>query len=170
MADQSVVRASDRAFVSNPSAAPGNDETVVLFATHPRKPGGSGAAVMSSYTRGHGTDPVNICPDAIEHVRVTWVKHDKASAANGLRAYQTDDGGATWHETDMKNAANVASIGAAAPIQIPVLSAGQVWAEDFDVGRYRGFAIEETAGATGPTPVTGWKYIVAVEYCAQGGR
>jgi hypothetical protein len=171
MSNNNLIIECDRAFVANVPAAPGNNATCVLFATHPRKPGGSGSAVVSTFESGTGTEPIDVNPDAIEEVEVTFHAHDKASAANGLRAYVTVDGGTTWNETDMKGyvagAANQPSIGAAAPIQIPALSAGQEWVETFDAGRYRGFAIEYTAGATGPTPVTGWSVSVTVNHASQ---
>ena len=161
----------DRAFVSNLPAAPGSGATCVLFSTHPRKPGGSGTAVQSTFTTGKGTAPVVINPDAIEEVDLTYHLNDQASAANGLRAYETSDGGVTWIETDMKGyvngVANQPSIGAAAPIQVPALSSGQEWSETFAIGRYRGFALEHTAGATGPTAGTGWGLTVAVKYAPQ---
>lgn len=171
--DSTNIRLTDRAFVSNLPAAPGNGATVVLFATHPRKPGGSGTAVTSAFTTADGNEVVKIRPDSIEELELTYHLHNQASAANGLRAYQTLDGGVTWTETDMKGdvagSPNQPSIGAAAPIQVPALSAGQEWSETFVIGRYRGFALEHTAGATGPTAVTGWSVSVAVKYARQEG-
>jgi hypothetical protein len=171
--DSNNIRLTDRAFVSNPPAAPGNGATVVLFATHPRKPGGSGTAVTSTFATADGNEVVQIRPDAIEELELTYHLHDQASAANGLRAYQTLDGGVTWAETDMKGdvsgVPNQPSIGAAAPIQIPALSAGQEWTETFVIGKYRGFALEHTAGDTGPTAGTGWSVSVAVKYARQEG-
>jgi hypothetical protein len=169
--DSTNIRLTDRAFVSNPPAAPGNGATVVLFATHPRKPGGSGTAVTSTFATGDGNEEIKIKPDAIEELELTYHLHDQASAANGLRAYATNDGGVTWTETDMKGdiagVPNQPSIGAAAPIQVPALSSGQEWSETFDVGRYRGFALEHTAGATGPTAGTGWSVSIAVKHAHQ---
>jgi hypothetical protein len=171
MSDNNTIIQCTRAFVANVPAAPGNNATVVLFSTHPRKPGGSGTAVQSTFATGKGTAAVVINPDAIEELDLTYHLHDHASAANGLRAYETTDGGTTWTETDMKGyvagVANQPSIGAGAPIQVPALSAGQEWAETFHIGRYRGFALEHTAGATGPTPGTGWSVSVAVKYAPQ---
>lgn len=164
----SVIRQSARAFVSNPPAAPGNGATVVLFTTHDRATGGSGETVRPpQYERSDG-QVVKIDPDSIETVTVTWHKHDQASAANGLRAYKRDSSGA-WVETDMKDQWNAANIGAGAPIQIPALSAGQEWSETFEVGSARGFCIEQTAGATGPTADTGWDISISVTYAQQEG-
>jgi hypothetical protein len=171
--DSTNIRLTDRAFVSNPPAAPGNGATVVLFSTHPRKPGGSGTAVTSAFATADGNEVVQIRPDAIEELELKYYRNDKASAANGLRAYQTGDGGVTWEETDMKGdvagVPNQPSIGAASPIQVPVLSAGQEWSETFVIGGYRGFALEHTAGATGPTAGTGWSVSVAVKHALQEG-
>jgi hypothetical protein len=169
--DPTNIRLSERAFVSNPPAAPENGATVVLFATHPRKPGGSGTAVTSTFSTGDGNETIKINPDAIEEVELTYHLNDQASAANGLRAYVTNDGGATWLETDMKGdvsgVPNQPSIGASAPIQIPALSAGQEWSETFVIGKYRGFALEHTAGATGPTAGTGWSVSITVLHAHQ---
>jgi len=162
---------SNRVFVSNVPAAPAAGATVVLFASHPRQPGGSGTAVTSTFTTGSGTESVKVNPDSIQKVEIVWTKNDQASAANGVRAYITDDGGETWNETDLKGyvngVANQPSIGAAAPIQVPALSAGQEWSETFEVDQYKGFAVEYTAGATGPTADTGWLVSVAVECAPQ---
>ena len=166
-----VILQCTRAFVANPPAAPSSGATCVLFSTHPRKPGGSGTAVVSTFATGKGTQPVVINPDAIEELDLTFHLHDHASAANGLRAVETTDGGVTWVETDMKGyvagVANQPSIGSAAPIQVPTLSAGQEWAETFVIGRYRGFALEYVAGSTPPTPGTGWGLSMAVKYAPQ---
>ena len=167
-----VIINCDRAFVANPAAVPTQaGQTVVLFSTHPRKPGGSGTAVTSTFVRSDGTQAVQIAPDSIEQVKLIFTLHDKASAANGLRAYVTYDRGATWYETDLKGyvggVANQPSIGAGAAIQVPVLSAGQEWAEEFDVGAYPGLALEYVTGATAPTATTGWLFGVSVQYAQQ---
>ena len=107
-----VVVQVKRAFVSNPPAAPSAGATVVLFATHPCTLGTGGASVLSLFTRASGLQSVLIDPAAIEEIDVVFGKHDHASAANGIRAYYTNDGGATWVETDMKDPQNVATIGA----------------------------------------------------------
>ena len=172
MSDPNVITNAQRAFLGNPSAVPTvNGQVVVLFATHPRKPGGAGSAVTSTFVRADGTQAVTVVPDAIEKVELSFFAHNQASAANGLRAYETLDGGTTWNETDMKGyvngVANQPTIGSAAPIQVPVLSAGQEWTEDFTIGRYRGFAVEYVTGATPPTT---WSYDVAILYCEQEGE
>lgn len=169
--DSTNIRLTDRAFVSNPPAAPGNNATCVLFSTHPRKPGGLGTAVTSTFSTGDGNEVIRILPDAIEEVELTYHLHDQASAANGLRAYVTNDGGVTWLETDLKGdvagVPNQPSIGAAAPIQVPALAAGQEWSETFMIGKYKGFALEHTAGAVGPTAVTGWSVSIAIKHACQ---
>ena len=162
-----VVVQVQRAFVSNPPAAPSAGSTVVLFATHPCTLGTGGASVLSLFTRASGLQSVLIDPAAIEEIDVVFGKHDHASAANGIRAYYTNDGGATWVETDMKDPQNVATIGAAAPIQVPTLAAGAEWAEIFRPKRYKGFAITYTAGTPGPTANTGWDPTVEVDYSPQ---
>jgi hypothetical protein len=159
----------DRAFVGNVPTAPALNATTVLFATHPCTLGTGGASVLSTFTKASTGEAVVVTPDAIEELEVVFGLHDHASAANGVRAYYTNDGGATWHETDIKDPKNAATIGSAAAIQVPTLSAGQEWAEIFRIGRYRGFAITYTAGATGPTAGTGWDVTIGVKYAPQGG-
>lgn len=167
-----LVIAVDRAFVANLPAAPAGNATAVLFASHPCTLGTGGASAKSTFVRGDGTQVVQVAADAIEELDLTYHLHDHASAANGLRFYETTDGGVTWTESDMKGdvsgVPNQPSIGASAPIQVPALSAGQEWSETFEVGRYRGFAITHTAGTTGPTAGTGWSLTIAVKYAPQG--
>jgi hypothetical protein len=91
-----VVVQVKRAFVSNPPAAPSAGSTVVLFATHPCTLGTGGASAVSLFTRASGLQSVLIDPAAIEDIDVVFGEHDHASAANGLRAYYTNDGGVTW--------------------------------------------------------------------------
>jgi hypothetical protein len=162
-----VITQVERVFVSNVPAAPVANASVVLFATHPCTLGTGGASYVSTFASPSGGQVV-VAPDAIETVNVVYVLHDHASAADGLRAYQTLDEGKTWTETDMKDASNAATIGAAAPIQVPTLSAGQEWGEIFHIGRYRGIAIVHTAGATGPTASTGWALAISAQYSPQG--
>lgn len=170
MPNPNAVLQVQRVYVSNVPAAPGAGATIVLFSTHGGSPGGV-AATPSVFYRASGTQPVIVTADALEKLELTFHLHDKASAANGLRAYETKNGGATWIETDMKGYVmgfpNLPSIGAGAPIQVPVLAAGQEWSEEFDIGRYRGFAVTYTAGAAGPTPVTGWDVSISANFCPQ---
>ena len=151
------------AFVSNPAVTPGAGETVVLFSTHPRMPGGSGSPVTSTFATVDGANVV-IEHGTIRDMVAVFGLHDHASAANGLRAYYTNDGGTTWHETDVKGIDDAATIGSGHPIQVPALSSGQEWAEVFHVGRYRGFALEYTAGST---PPTAWDVTVSVVYVSK---
>ena len=162
-----VVVQVQRAFVSNPPAAPSAGNTVVVFATHPCTLGTGGASVLSLFTRASGLQSVLIDPAAMEEIDVVWGLHNHASAANGLHAYYTNDGGVTWVETDLKDPNDLPTIGAAAPVQVPTLAAGAEWAEVFRIGRYKGFALTYTAGATGPTAVTGWDVTVSVNYAPQ---
>lgn len=158
----------DRAFVGNVPTAPAANATTVLFATHPCTLGTGGASVSSTFTKASTGEAVVVTPDAIEEVEVVFGLHDHASAANGLRAYYTNDGGSNWRETDMKDPNDAATIGAAAARQVPTLSAGQEWAEIFRIGRYRGFALTYTAGATPPTAGTGWDVSIGMKYAPQG--
>lgn len=139
-----------REFAPWPTTIPANSATIVLFTTHPRVPAG-------------GTDPVQPTLKSIDRqvdlITVTWLLHNKASAANGLRIYARDNNG-TWQETDIKSETNVATIGAAAPVQIPALSAGQEWRETIVVSHLNGFAVEYTAGADNPEQ---WAGLIALD-------
>ena len=154
----------DRAFVGNVPTAPAANATTVLFATHPCTLGTGGASVSSTFTKASTGEAVVVTPDAIEELEVVFGLHDHASATNGVRAYYTNDGGTTWHETDVKGIDDAATIGSGHPIQVPALSSGQEWAEVFHVGRYRGFALEYTAGST---PPTAWDVTVSVVYVSK---
>lgn len=136
-------------------AAPGNAATIILFCTHPKVPSGGTAAVRPSLEQRGGIGKFDV--REMECVDILWHKNDQASAANGVRVYVTDDGGVTWFESDRKSDTNAATIGAAAPVQVPVLASPQEWRETFVVADCQGVAIEYTAGATGPTAVTGWR-------------
>lgn len=131
-------------------AAPGNGATIVMFCTHPRQPGGAGSPVQASIR--------DIDQSRIAAVTITWLRNDQASAANGLRVYALDNIG-VFREIDLKNDSNVASIGAVAPVQVPVLAGGQEWRETLVVPHCRGLAVEYTA-ATGPT---NWNGVIAVD-------
>lgn len=90
----------------------------------------------------------------INAVELVWHRNDQASAANGIRVYALDDTN-TWRETDVKDDSGAATIGSAAPQAVAALSAGQERRLLIDVARYRGVAIEYTAGPTGPTQWNG---------------
>ena len=124
-------------------AAPGNGATIILATTHPKVPTGGTATIQPSSVLVSTDNYLN----ALEFV---WLRNDQASAANGVRVYALDDTG-TFREVDVKNYLNAATIGSAAPFQVPILSAGQEYHLLIDVSRYRGVAVEYTAGATGPT-------------------
>jgi hypothetical protein len=133
-------------------AIPANNATIVLFTTHDRVPTG-------------GTDPVkpsiqNVHPHSLDAVTVTFHRHNKASAANGLRAYVLDNTG-TWRETDLKDDSGAATIGSGAAIQVPILAAPAEHREKFVTSGYLGFALEYTAGADNPEE---WNGTICAEY------
>lgn len=131
---------------------PGNNSTVILFTTHERDPGGGQSIVQPSLA--------GISGQQVDAIEVVFHRHNKASAANGLRLYAVDDTGA-WRETDLKNDLDAPTIGSAAPRQVPVLSAGQEYRIFLDVSRYRGVRLEYTAGADNPEEWNGtiWAHI-----------
>lgn len=134
-------------------AVPGNNATIVMFATHRRQAGGSGAW--------YEPPPSIRSPADIKAVTITWLRHNKASAANGLRVYGIDDTGA-YQETDLQTDAGASTIGTASPVQIPVLAAGREHRETLIVSHLRnGFAIEYTAGPDNPEE---WNGVIAIDY------
>lgn len=139
-------------FAPWPTAIPANNGVSILFATHHRV---NGAIVYDARTllKGyHGK-----VPDVID---ITFHRHNKASAANGIRAYAYDDSDSTptWRETDMKNAAGVAQLGA---VQVPALVAPAEFRITLNVGHLKGVAIEYTAGADNPEE---WNGTIRVAY------
>jgi hypothetical protein len=129
-------------------AVPANGATVVLFTTHDRLTGGAGALVRPSLPAYDRQVP--------EMVELTLHRHNKAGAANGLKAYALDDTG-TWRETDMKDDADAATM----PKTVPALVAPAEWHEKFVTGHLRGFCLEYTAGADNPEE---WNGTVAARF------
>jgi len=136
--------------------APGNAATVIMVSTAPKPAGGSGQAVPPTLSQG-------LEKGRAVSVTLGYLRNDQASAANGVRVWASDNGGVDWFEVDLKSDTNAATCGSAAPIQVPVLAAGAEWRETFIVKHLKDFAIEHTAGATGPTAVTGWRGVISVE-------
>jgi hypothetical protein len=127
---------------------PANNATVVLFTTHDRQPGGAGTIVppsLPSYER--------VVPESVD---VTWHRHNKVSALDGLKTYALDDTG-TWRETDMKDDTDAPTM----PKTVPALAAGDEWHEKFITGHLRGFCVEYTAAADNPEE---WNGTVAARY------
>lgn len=140
-------------------AAPGNNATIIMFTTHPKVATGSSVTTPSTLKSMVKPGAFTVSPDEIAEIELLWHRNNQASAANGLRLYvliRLSDGTTEWVESDCKNDSNNATIGTAAAIQVPSLAAPQEWRETFRVNQYLGFAIEYTAGATGPTQDTGW--------------
>lgn len=146
-------------------AIPANSATTVLFTTRPKIPSGGAVA----YPALQGFEGLN---HRIDAVTVVFLGHNKASAANGLRVYGWDTAGdvdpitnaqGTFRETDLKDDNGVPSCGSAAPIQVPILSAGQEFRRTFVVGHLSGVAIEYTAGADNPETWAG--YVVVDVAC-----
>lgn len=132
-----------RRFIDLP-AIPANNATIVLFATHPKTPSGG-----TLYQPPSGITAL-IKNHFLDAITAWWAQHNKASAANGLRVWATDDGGTNWFETDLKDDNGVPSVGSAAPVQVPALASGQECRETFIVSHLRGVALEYTAGADNP--------------------
>lgn len=119
-------------------AAPGNNATVVLFS--------SVSAFGAKMMRTLGLDMVELILLAL----------DQASAASGLKAYGSKDGGVTYYQMSFPNGAGTATM----PVTLAALSAGQNHQQMFEVAGLDDFKLEFTAGATGPTDVTGWVPVV----------
>lgn len=143
-----------------PTTIPANNATIVLFTTHLRQVGGSGEFFQPSLKGVLGSS------GRLNSIEVTFHRHNKASAANGLRLYALDDTD-TWRETDLKDNNDLPTIGSAAPKQVPILSAGQEYRIGIDVSRYRGVALEYTAGADNPEEWNGtifaWLSVAALQ-------
>jgi len=134
-------------------AAPGNAATIIMLCTHPKKVGSLSAIaagavrVLQDYD---GRDQP-ITADQISAVEIVWLENDQASNANGIHLYAMKKDTATWREVDCKDDNGVAQIGVGAPQAVPVLATPAERRILIDVARYSGFAVEYTAGATGPT-------------------
>ena len=100
-----------------------------------------------------GTDNRKILPEDIDAVTMTWLLNDRIANANSVRMYAWKN--SVWYEVDCKNELNSATVGAGAPIQVPVLAAGQEWKERFDVAGYEGVCFEYTSGVAAPTVWSG---------------
>lgn len=137
-------------------AVPANNGTIVLFATHDRLAGGSGTLFRGmSGVRG-------LHFSKIDGFEIVFLRHNKASAANGIRLYAYDDGGA-WRETDLKDDLGVATLGA---VQVGALSSGAEFRLLLDVARYRkGWACEYTAGADNPE---NWNGVLTLHHGVEG--
>lgn len=142
---------SDRRIYAPWPAVPANGATILLFAWGPV----ARVTGTSSFTP---TDP-NTKNRQVDAVTITWQRHNKASAANGLRCYALGDDN-VFYETDLKNDSNASTIGASAPIQIPALAADQEWRETLIVSHLKGGAIEYTAGPDNPE---NWNGTIAVD-------
>jgi hypothetical protein len=115
-----------------------------MFTTHDKVVTG-GTATTQARLQG-----VSHSGGMLNAVEITWLRNDQASATNGLRVYALDDAD-VFREVDVKNYLNAPTIGSAATFTVTSLSAGQEYHALLDVSRYRGVAVEYTAGATGPT-------------------
>lgn len=137
---------------------PGDNATRVLFNTHDKIV--SSVLYRGMEASGGGTIPAD--PATIYAVHITFLKHNKASAANGVRVYARATDG-TWIETDLNDGLNPpnATIGTAATYQIPALAAGRTTHLTLIVGHLiNGFAIEYTAGADNPET---WDGLIVLE-------
>lgn len=118
-------------------AAPGNAATVVLF--------NSVVAFGAQQMRHVGLDMVELIMLAL----------DQASAASGLKAYGSKKGGA-FFQMSFPDQSGTATM----PKTYAALAAGSNYQDMFDVSGLDDFKLEYTAGATGPTDVSGWSPII----------
>jgi hypothetical protein len=137
---------------------PADGATRVLFNTHDKTVGGVLFRGMEAIVG--GTIPVDT--RTIYAVHITFLAHNKASAANGIRVYARMTNG-TWTETDLNDGLNPpnATIGTAATYQIPALAAGRTTHLTLVVSHLiNGFAVEYTAGADNPES---WDGLIVIE-------
>jgi hypothetical protein len=139
-------------------AAPGNNATIVMLATHPKLASslvGTAAGAKRVMFALDGTE-LGVPANSLQAVEIIWLENNQASAANAIRVYTLLKDGVTWREVDVKDDNGVPQIGSGAPQSVPVLATPAERRILIDVARYNGVAIEYTAGATGPTETTGW--------------
>lgn len=138
-------------------APPGNAATIVMVSSAP-KINGSLSATANGAKRvmfdNDGRD-LAIPANSIHAVELTWLENDQAAAANAIRLYALTEDGVTWREVDCKDDNGVATIGTAAPQTVGILATPAERRLLIDVARYQAFAVEYTAGATGPS-AAGW--------------
>lgn len=138
-----------------PLPAPGaNNATTVIFNTHNKIP--TGGTVLATVPV-----PMQMArPADIDAVTVVMLENNKAIAANGIRVYTPNtiepSEQPTWLETDLKNNAGAATVGAAAPVTVGVLAAATEFRRTFVVSHLPGVAIELTEGADNAETRTGW--------------
>ena len=131
---------------------PTANETIILFCTHPRQPGGAGALQQpTSLVVGSR----HVGPEDIQAVTLLFLNHNQLSAANGLRVYAWASKTGLWYEVDLPDENDAPTIGANAEIQVPVLTNSTIWRERLEVADLEGVAVEYTAGATPPTEWVG---------------
>ena len=128
-----------------------------IYATWPARPTANGQSIIlvsnADKTANGAVSPTPSTTTAlgdVDLIDITFHDIDQASAANGLRAYASPDGGTTWYETDLKSDNDAATVGSAQPSQVPALTSVQEWRETFVVSHLKCWAIEFTAGATPP--------------------
>lgn len=113
---------SDESISVNPPAAPAADATVVLINT----------ATMFANTK------KSIALMGLSRAVVTFNSVSHVSAAAGLKAYSSSDGGTNWDQIEPGET-------------IPVSAGSDVAAHEFPIDIYDDFKWEYTAGAVGPT-------------------
>ena len=133
---------------------PTANQTIILFCTHPRQPGGSGTLQQpTSLVAGPVSREVG--PEDIQAVTLLFLKHNQLSHANGVRAYGWCSKTSLWYEVDLPDQNDAPSIGANAAIQVPVLTSPATRRVRCEVADLEGLSLEYTAGATPPTEWVG---------------
>lgn len=93
-------------------------------------------------------ETITLCeyPDLVSlgiiRVIITFYSVNQASAALGLKAYASSDGGVTWDQVDFNSTM---------PVTAAATSAGVDHRHDFDVVGYLGFRVTYTAGVVAST-------------------
>lgn len=148
-------------------AAPGNAATIVMVSTMPKLVGSLNSAAAGAITWCKGQDgrDLGLAANSISAVEIVWLENDQASAAsNAVRLYAIKSDWVTWREVDCKDDSGNPTIGASASQTVGTLLTPAERRILIDVSRYPAFAVEYTAGATGPTA---WDGIIMLHINAQ---
>lgn len=119
--------------------------------TAPAAPGNNATVKLLDTTTMFGETWSKVIPSmGLSRVVVAFLSVNQASAANGLKAYSSSNGGTNWDQIELGT-------------NVPASVAGSTQQEDLVIDLFDDFKLEYTAGATGPTT---WRVTIKV-ICGQ---